>query len=69
MEGANEASDDVVLAKDIYKYSLHYSRYTENHAYKSNKSFVSVLTPAYRLSKLVTRSIRAVEKITKLSIS
>ena len=69
MERADEAGDDVVLAKDTYKYSLHYSRYTENHAYKSNKSFISVITPVYRLSKLVTRSIRAVEKITKLSIT
>ena len=69
MEGADEAGDDVAPAKDTYKYGLHHSRYTENHAWESNKPFISAITPVYKLSKLVKHSIRAVEKITKLSIS
>lgn len=63
MEGTDEVSNDAVPVGDVYSNSLCHTQSAENGAEKQNKPFISVIMPVYGLSKLVTHSIRAVEKV------
>ena len=63
MESTDDVNNDAEPIEDTHNNSLHHSHLQENNAGKPNKPFISVIMPVYKLSKLVTHSIRAVEKV------
>ncbi|RLG82779.1 MAG: glycosyltransferase family 2 protein [Thermoprotei archaeon] len=63
MESSDEVGNNVVPVEDVHSNSLHHTQPAENTAEKQNKPLISVVMPIYRLSKLITHSIRAVEKV------
>ena len=58
----DKISNNAVPIKDARNNSLHHSRLQENNAGKPYKPPISIVMPVYKLSKLVTYSIRAVER-------